>query len=77
MSSSEESSALRPKPPDCGGKAATRTPRQNGETVATTHDAERLIAYFVSLCGVCLRHHLQYFFNSIRSGCVRLFFVVE
>ena len=25
-------------------------------------------AYRVSLCGVCLPHHRQYFENSIRSG---------
>ena len=35
------------------------------------------LRYFDSLCGVCFRHHLQYFFSSIRSGCVRLFLVVE
>ena len=33
--------------------------------------------YFVSLWGVCFLHHLQYFFSSMRSGCVRRFFVVE
>jgi hypothetical protein len=26
---------------------------------------------------VCFRHQRQYFFSSRRSGCVRLFFVVE
>src|SRR6266700_4269882 len=33
--------------------------------------------YFTSLCGVCLRHRLQNFFSSNRSGFVLRFFVVE
>src|SRR5262249_2811011 len=33
-------------------------------------------AYLVSRCGVCLRHHRQYFLSSSRSGCVRRFLVV-
>jgi hypothetical protein len=32
--------------------------------------------YFVSLCVVCEPHHLQNFWNSIRSGSFRLFFIV-
>ncbi len=40
-------------------------------------DRHRDRHYFVSLCGTCFLHHRQYFFSSIRSGCVRLFFVVE
>jgi len=44
---------------------------------AGDHDRRPHARYFVSLCGVCLRHHRQYFLSSIRSGCVRLFFVVE
>jgi len=33
--------------------------------------------YFTSLCGVCFRQRLQNFFNSIRSGVVFRFLVVE
>src|SRR5216683_192615 len=55
-----------PHPPDLeSGALAVR---------ATRLRAER---YFDSLCGWCLRHHLQYFLTSIRSGCVRRFLVVE
>jgi len=50
--------------------------RSNGQS-ASDHDRRGHARYFVSLCGVCLRHHRQYFLSSIRSGCVRLFFVVE
>jgi len=33
--------------------------------------------YLVSRCRVCDWQNLQYFLNSILSGLVRLFFVVE
>src|SRR5256885_299077 len=64
---------------DCDGKAPARTPMEppleRGEVTPWSTVSTR--RYFVSLCGVCLRHHRQYFFSSSRSGWVRLFFVVE
>ena len=49
-------------------------------TVTTTADAltisGRFTAYFVSLCGLCFPQRGQNLRVSIRSGCVRLFFVV-
>ncbi len=44
---------------------------------ATGLPATGNIAYFTSLCKVCLLHHGQYFLNSSLSGVFLLFFVVE
>src|SRR5207249_3840511 len=59
---------------DCDGKAPARTPMEppleRGEVTPWSTVSTR--RYFVSLCGVCLRHHRQYFFSSSRSGWVRL-----
>src|SRR2546426_3287952 len=47
---------------DCDGKAAARTPMEppleRGEVTPWSTVSTR--RYFVSLCGVCLRHHRQY-----------------
>jgi hypothetical protein len=45
-------------------------------TPRSVHAPEQTVCYFVSLCRVCVLHHLQYFWNSIRSGSFRLFFIV-
>src|SRR5207244_3980477 len=81
LSSSEGTAARSEASPtaDCDGKAPARTPMEppleRGEVTPWSTVSTR--RYFVSLCGVCLRHHRQYFFSSSRSGWVRLFFVVE